>query len=295
MAQPDFSRCEFRFSQQWSLWWGGGGFRGGRGGTLAESKIKYGPGQGEGERGVPLREKGGGDRGRDSTTDRQGAGGGGLRSVPSMRPLAQQALRMTVQWAPGGGECLALSVLLPASLQGITQGQTTHYGCATVRGCAPRVYILLPEGRGGAGGNCADPHGQSRVIRSAGVRGCACACVCVGLSRECPFFLGGGVRPGEAGRALSESGIRAIQCYDCPTAQCGSGHDTAGGRAKLETRRCSRNCPARSVHFWRSLFWGFRQTIACECEPKGPMLKKGHKMQWVCPGWGFSRLAALRT
>ena len=25
-------------------------------------------------------------------------------------------------------------------------------------------------------------------------------------------------------REFSESGIRAVQCYDCPTAQCGSGH-----------------------------------------------------------------------
>ena len=27
-------------------------------------------------------------------------------------------------------------------------------------------------------------------------------------------------------RELSESGIRAVLCYDCPTAQCGSRHDT---------------------------------------------------------------------
>ena len=49
------------------------------------------------------------------------------------------------------------------------------------------------------------------------------------------YFLGGG---GQAmiscrsllirrhSRNLSESRIRAIQCYDCPTRQCGSGHHT---------------------------------------------------------------------
>ena len=26
-------------------------------------------------------------------------------------------------------------------------------------------------------------------------------------------------------REFSELGIRAVHCYDCPTAQCGSGHD----------------------------------------------------------------------
>ena len=40
-------------------------------------------------------------------------------------------------------------------------------------------------------------------------------------------------------------GIRAIQCYNCPTAQCGSGHDMKVGRAKSEARRCSGNCHAR--------------------------------------------------
>ena len=44
---------------------------------------------------------------------------------------------------------------------------------------------------------------------------------------------------------LSESGIRTVQCYDCPTAQCSSGHGTLVGQAKSETRRCSGNCHAR--------------------------------------------------
>ena len=46
-------------------------------------------------------------------------------------------------------------------------------------------------------------------------------------------------------REFSESGIRAVQCYDRPTAQCGGGHDKEVGRAKSETRRSSRNCHAR--------------------------------------------------
>ena len=43
-------------------------------------------------------------------------------------------------------------------------------------------------------------------------------------------------------REFSESDIRAAQCYDCPTAQCGSGHDTEVGQAESETRRCSAKC-----------------------------------------------------
>ena len=46
-------------------------------------------------------------------------------------------------------------------------------------------------------------------------------------------------------RELSKSGIRAVQCYDCPTAQRGGGHDPEVGEAKSETRRCSGNCHAR--------------------------------------------------
>ena len=46
-------------------------------------------------------------------------------------------------------------------------------------------------------------------------------------------------------RELSESGIRAVQCYDCPTAPCGSGHGTQVGQAKSETIKCSGNCHAR--------------------------------------------------
>ena len=41
-------------------------------------------------------------------------------------------------------------------------------------------------------------------------------------------------------REPSESAIRAVQCCDCPTAPCGSRHDTEVGRAKSEIRRCSR-------------------------------------------------------
>ena len=51
------------------------------------------------------------------------------------------------------------------------------------------------------------------------------------LSCLAVFFL---FRPWQAGKALLpdgtpqllESGIRAVQCYNYPTAQCGSGHDT---------------------------------------------------------------------
>ena len=50
------------------------------------------------------------------------------------------------------------------------------------------------------------------------------------------FFWGGGGVQAKASwqslltrrhsRNLSESRIRAVRCYDCPTRRCGSGHDT---------------------------------------------------------------------
>ena len=46
-------------------------------------------------------------------------------------------------------------------------------------------------------------------------------------------------------RELSESGIRAVQYYDCPTAPCGSGHDPEAGRAESQTINCSGKCHAR--------------------------------------------------
>ena len=46
-------------------------------------------------------------------------------------------------------------------------------------------------------------------------------------------------------RHFLESGITAVQCYDCPTAPCGSGYDTQVGRAKSDTRRCSGKCHTR--------------------------------------------------
>ena len=46
-------------------------------------------------------------------------------------------------------------------------------------------------------------------------------------------------------REFSESGIRAVQGCDCPTAPCGGGHDTHVGHATSETRRGSGNCHAR--------------------------------------------------
>ena len=48
-------------------------------------------------------------------------------------------------------------------------------------------------------------------------------------------------------RELAESGIRAAQCYDCPTAQCGGGHDTEVGQAESETIKCSGNCHAHGI------------------------------------------------
>ena len=52
---------------------------------------------------------------------------------------------------------------------------------------------------------------------------------------------------------FSESGISAVQCYDCLGAQSGSGHDTQVGRAKSETRHTShpssgRQSQSTSVH-----------------------------------------------
>ena len=44
---------------------------------------------------------------------------------------------------------------------------------------------------------------------------------------------------------LSESRIKAVQCYDCPMKRCGSGHNMQWRQAESDTRKCSGNCHAR--------------------------------------------------
>ena len=62
-------------------------------------------------------------------------------------------------------------------------------------------------------------------------------------------------------------GIRN-QCYNCPTAPCGSRHDTQGGRAESETRGCSGNCQARrhpKVLLEHIKNWRLRRTSGLHC------------------------------
>ena len=78
-----------------------------------------------------------------------------------------------------------------------------------------------------------------------------------------PFFAGGGggqtwgSRQSPLGRRysreLSQSGIRAARCYDCPTAPCGSGH--AARHTTLGTSAASlQTPPLRTTHRKRGGF-----------------------------------------
>ena len=49
-------------------------------------------------------------------------------------------------------------------------------------------------------------------------------------------------------REFSESGVRTVQCYGCPTAPCGSGHNTWTGRATGEYPHRARTARAPHAH-----------------------------------------------
>ena len=97
------------------------------------------------------------------------------------------------------------------------------------------------------------PGAQPRLCRRGRTGGCS-ICFLVPTLASCQSPL-----TTRCSRDFSEPGIRAVQCYDCPTIQCGSRHDTWVGGAKSEARGCSGSCRTRGVD---SVRWSM-QGSAC--------------------------------